>query len=295
MLVKHPHFGRLQEKIFRALARYYCLTNEQLNAVVYRGNGASAVRGATKQLLDMGYLRLSIIPTYRGLGCHMYSLDERAASYLRSQGMTIHVKGRKQQTPTGFIFLRHTRDVNDFLIAAELLPRTHPEIELMEMVHDEDLRREPFYVETKKEKRLGIAPDGWLHFRWSPGLREEMLHARIWVEVDRGTEDQADIRRKVRGILACTEGPYRRRFGTNNITVAFWATEGQGRVAQLLHWIEAELVELGTKKQADLFRVAKPHEGKNPFLDPIWEAPWSMQIYPLLPVKGGYEQGTRSI
>jgi hypothetical protein len=278
--------------MLQAFVPYYELTNKQLNRVVYRGDGEAVVRRTTKKLFELGLLNRLTIPTETGTRELLYSLSTRGIRYLREE-MGLDVSHRKTD-PIKIYFIEHTRAINDFLIAAQHLARRDL-LAVEGVLHDQELKRNPFVVRTAKEKRLVIWPDAWVHFRWTTARGPK--HSRVWLEIDRGTEPIARIRQKVRGILAVADpakGDYRRRFGTNNITVAFIATPGEKRAFQLLEWIEQELEALSAKGEADLFRVSPINpDGADPeflLVAPHWRAPFGREATQLLPIESYAER-----
>src|SRR5205823_2243658 len=120
--------------------------------------------------------------------------------------------------------------------------------------HDRDLQRSPIHVEVASAEKLetiAVIPDGWVDLRLA-GVGRICLA----LELDRGTIEQKDWRRKVRGLVAYSQGPYQQAFQTNSLTIAVVVAPGRQapkkRLQDLLVWTERELEAIGTRDQADL-------------------------------------------
>src|SRR5205823_12910712 len=120
----------------------------------------------------------------------------------------------------------HTLAVNDFLIAASLLPRFSSDITVREIRHDLTLKR------TSQP----VIPDGWIDFR----IRDH-TQICIWLELDMGTMDQKPFRKKVAALIEYAKNGYTQAFGTPSLTIAF-ATPKRNHRTQIIHsWIQQEL------------------------------------------------------
>src|SRR5205807_2314431 len=109
-----------------------------------------------------------------------------------------------------FPHLQHVLELNDFLIAASLLPRVVPSISLVEMRHDLDLKKTPVKVTVERrmpygdriDEKVTVIPDGWLDFRMVVPDRRKPRRRCIVVELDRGTSSVAPFKSKLRALYA---------------------------------------------------------------------------------------------
>jgi hypothetical protein len=211
----------------------------------------------------------------------VYFLSRSGLNFLRAHDVEVDVRYRPSEEQVhSYMHLAHTLSVNDVLIAAELLCRQSSDLALEAVLHERVLKRRPVHVEVGTGERIGVIPDGWLDFRLA-GKSQTC----VALELDRGTVEQKQWRRKVRGLVAWAKGPYQAQFQTTSLTVAVVATPGPKRVRELVNWTEAELGQLG-RQEAELFRftglspdVVEPAEL---FLAPRWCTAFGYEAVPLL-------------
>jgi len=171
---------------------------------------------------------------------YVYCLGIRGIRYLKSLGFDIpvfHPSEHTQHTPQ---FLTHTLAVNDFLIAATLLPSTTHEITVHNIKHDL----------TLKHTSHPVIPNGWIDFRISTHTQ-----VCIWLEMDMGTMVQKPFRKKISSLLDFSKEGYTHAFGTPSLTIAFATPSGEHRMRKILTWIEQELTIRQAERDADLFRL----------------------------------------
>ncbi len=131
-----------------------------------------------------------------------------------------------------------------------------------------------------------VIPDAWLDFRLC--LNGITYQTAVWLELDRGSEEQKQFRRKVRGLYqASLSEIHRKEFGAQNITIAFATTAGEKRQEQLRLWTRQELSLLEKISDADLllFTSLPPTSDLDPewfFLSPVWTTPLTNTPVPLL-------------
>jgi hypothetical protein len=107
-------------------------------------------------------------------------------------------------------FLSHVLSLNDFLIAATLLPRVVPTISLVEMRHDLDLKKSPVRLhvpDSKLREKVSVVPDAWLDFRMTIPGREKPRRKCLVIEFDRGTTSINPLKQKLRALyyFACSK------------------------------------------------------------------------------------------
>jgi len=174
--------------------------------------------------------------------------------------------------------LKHLLSVNDFAIAARLLPRLDSDVTLTSWLHDWQLQHEPVTA-TINNTNVSSVPDLWLDFTVRAGSQKKPFAMPIWVELDRGTEWGKRFQDKLTAIvLLVTEQAHEKRFGVQNITVAF-ATPGTIKRRDLMRQhIKTVLTALGKLRYADLFLFASLPQELDPreiFLSPMWYTPTS--------------------
>lgn len=282
-----PHkqlLGLADYKILEALLRYHYLSSRQVCRLLYKPGSLTYVQTKLKYLSERGLLQRLFLPrvTQFGSAPSVYRLARKGLNYLKDEGFDVELRYHpSEEREHSYLFLSHTLAVNDVLMALELLCRQFPQIVLNEVLHERVLKRQPVYVEDGERGRIAIIPDSWLDLRLSNS--EQMCFT---LELDQGTVEQKKWRRKVRGLLAYSKGPYQKTFKTTSLTIAVVATPGEKRLSDLLRWTESELETLGEKKEADLFRLSSFEPAltaaEEVFLSPRWYRPFDRQALPLL-------------
>ena len=236
------------EAILHSFILYPYLTIDQVTRFHYRSGSATYVSTKLKTLAEQKYLfrpkRLSATTPY------VYCLGSRGVRFLRRQGVDVLFHPSEHET-LSYPFLQHTLAVNEFLLAASLLPRAYPSITLFAIKHDLTLK-----CSLKR-----VIPDGWMDFR------RGSLQQCIWLELDRGTMEQKRFKKKIADLLAFAMHGYEEAFATPSLTIAFATTAGETRLTNMVTWTQQELAEQRKQEEADLFRFATIPSGA---LDPTW-------------------------
>jgi hypothetical protein len=273
------------DAVLRAMGQFHYLSALQVCHLLYSRGSLTYVRALLKELADKGLLERLYLSRSSPFGSApmVYTLSRSGLNYLRQAGVEVQQRYRRCEVHEhSYLHLSHMLAVNDVLIAATLLPASAPamrlRIQLRQMRHEQELKRHPVRVKTSLlqqgagDEELSIVPDGWLDF--SIAGRERMS---IVLELDRGTEEQRQWRRKVRGLVAFAQGPYQEAFGSDSITIAVAVTCGQQRVKTLLSWTERELNACNQRAMADLFLFSAVEADRlSPaelFLGPLWQRP----------------------
>jgi hypothetical protein len=227
----------------------------------------------------------------------IFVLGSRGFHRLKGQGFKLPVRYNPPniaELQKNYLFLYHNLAVTDFLIAAKLLEKKSPAIQLYDFQHERSIKAEGA-MSVKVEKRTGqgttpvdsdgkplletikVYPDGFLDFRILRPERDKPYRFCLLLEVDRNTESDEDIRRKVRGYLAAVKsGESLKRFGTKTPTVGFVAArDGEKRRDELRKLVEDELKKL---KESNFFATmfaftAMPDrdiDSEVLFLSPAW-------------------------
>ena len=274
------------DAIICSVYRYHFLTAIQVCRLFYDPDSLKFVRSKLKRLTDLGYLHRLLLPTVSlGKPAFIYTLGRKGINYLRSAGFEDFHRFRPSgQEEHSYFFLRHTLAVNDFLIAAECLRDSVPGVVLADFAHERDLKKTPVVVKTKADEKVGVIPDAWLDFHLDGKLRVSVI-----LELDRGTVQQKPFARKLRGLLAYSQGPYQEFFGSDALTIAFACTAGPHRCEQMRRWCEDVLKETKSEQDSEIFLFTSLEEDqewdpKTLFLDPIWHQPFSKTPVALLGV-----------
>jgi len=271
-----------ENAVLHALNRYHFLTAQQVQRLRYSGGSLTYVQSMLKRLAEQGYCQRLWLPraTQHGSAPSVFRLATNGLNFLREQGVAVNARYRpSDHNGHSYLFLNHTLALNDFLITAELLARQRPEFSLAGFLHEQDLKRQPFYVDVAGE-RQAVIPDAWLDFRAG-----DLYQVCLAVELDMGTEEQKKWRRKVRALTAFANGPYQEAFGTTSLTIAVVVASGERRLSELLTWTEAELRAAGEDQNASLFLfVACSPAQLSPddlFFRPCWYQPFGQHAVAL--------------
>ena len=221
--------GVPEDRILRALLRFFYLTAIQIGRTCgLSPRSLTYTQTRVKALVDHGYVQRIFLPraSQRGSAPSVYCLSRKGLNYLRDQGLDIsRIRYRPSEQQESLLHLSHTLEVNDFLISCYELERRHPEVEVREMRHERDLKREPFRVEDSQEGKIVVCPDAWVDLRLRQA--DETVQSCLVLELDRGTEEERKFRHKVRGMVTWSEHGYEQQFGTTSLTLAVVVTAGE--------------------------------------------------------------------
>lgn len=263
--------GRPKHQLMTLLGRFGYLSADQLAALAYRPTVITFVRDHLKELFHARYVRRTQLLSERPYGSPrtIHLLDTPGGRYTGT---------RPPDPVVGRFFLEHTLAAAQLIVLARLLAFHDPTCELVEYRTEREL---------KPIQRSGAIPDGWIHLRrhW-PGRDHPNQHYIAW-ELDRGTVQQRDFRKKLRALVAWIEHHYADEFGVTGLTVAFVMAAGPARrLGQMVRWAEEELGRPSFDQYAQLFLFAAfdPFEAdpERAFLEPIWRVPFSDGLHPLL-------------
>ena len=222
--------------MLRAVYQYHLLTNELLvKAVGYSEKSLAEVQRLTRQLKLSEYVLSLQLPVIRGNAPLVYTLSRKGLKYLAAAGFDIRDYFRPcKETEKGYLFLKHTLALNDFLIAAANLVKSAPLYSLSSFIHERTLKQTPFKIavtryvggQVKKETVI-LIPDAYLDFRFTKESRKEEK-IPVLLELDRGTIEQKNFRKKIRAYseFIKNEG-YKKAFAIKRVTVAFATTQSQ--------------------------------------------------------------------
>ncbi|MEV5879859.1 replication-relaxation family protein [Streptomyces sp. NPDC052101] len=247
----------MDEEILRAINRFQYITAAQVGRLLYpdQHDENRYVQRRLRSLAEAGYLlRLRELPTPRiGSAPHVFTLADRGRRFVAGRGDLLassyyrpsEERAKAQDNP----FMEHTLAAVDVLVAAERLCRGF-QVSMPRLLIERQLKRSGVRVQPAGRPdapRVAVIPDAWFQLT---GVGCDPVS--IALELDRGTEGQKHWRRKIAALTAWAEGPYRRAFETDNLTVAV-AVPTTARRVQLSEWTAQELESIGRAEVSDIF------------------------------------------
>ncbi len=273
--------------MLQALARYHYLTAEQVRRLLYGAGSLTYVRERLKGLVDARFIeRLEMPhPSRTGSAPNVFRLAARGHRFLEELGL--HPVRLPGERPASYLYYRHTLALNDALIAAELLTRSHPQLSIARLVHERELKHRPVKVRLASGKTVSVIPDAYLQLHEAEAVGPGYWRDLVW-ELDNSTAEQRDFRQKIAALVAYAHGPYREAMGAASITIAILTPQADRRANDLIAWIEAELTTLGQPAAGEWFCV----RGVDPsavspeelLLASAWRQPFRAQQVPLIPL-----------
>ncbi len=256
------------------LCQLYIATPDQL-CRLHHGMGAlNGVQVRLKTLTEQGFVQRGLIPTEKGRSPYYYTPNRRGIRYAARKGVDVQEAFRMSKEVDGqFLFVKHTVELNDMLIAAATLKRPDPNYWLEDFMHERVLKRHP-YTALWQGRSFSLIPDAFLDFRVAL-LSGRQLRWPILLEHDRGTEEQRQFRRRIRAyiIMLRTQG-YRQWFEAKGVRVAFSTFTGFDRLKRMREWTRQELASTNdSKAMGKLFVFAnftKPLDPRRIWLNPCW-------------------------
>lgn len=310
---RHPsarpavRLGPADLAVLKLFGRYFYLTAQQVTRLLYAPSSHTYSQARLKRLADSGALQRLFLPrpSRTGSAPLVYTLARGGLNGLRDGGQELDRRYRPAEVrELAYTHLIHTLELNDVLIALELLARDEPGMDVAELRHERQLKLEAVPVELPDGAEAGVIPDAWFDLRILGRYQECYC-----LELDRGTTGQKAWRRKVAALLAYAGGPYQEQFGTESITIAVVATPGSlppdirarmshtdlaahsdARRDELVRWTEAELAAQEREGLSGLFRFSGAPTATLPpaafFLSSQWRVPFQAAPVPLLELSG---------
>ncbi len=150
--------GLSDEKVLRAIGRYFYLTAEQITRLLFSPNSHTYTSEILTRLTRERYLERTVMPRESefGRGKSVWSLMGKGRSFL--EGLGISLLPRVSHTAVrSHSHFRHLLAVNDALIACEVFARDEPGVDLAGFVHERTFHRTPERVELVFSQMLGVA------------------------------------------------------------------------------------------------------------------------------------------
>jgi hypothetical protein len=267
----------VEEKLLLALYRFHYLTIDQI--VSYLGlssNSTNWIRKKLRSLLDREFVDTQFLPRMTPYGRLplIYMLGTEGINHFKELGYSVSYHSPKERIRS-FLFLTHTLELNNLLIAACALSRVVPEITLTGFKHERVLKHMPCKVDVGNGKKSSVVPDGWLDWQLEkPFGAPGSDRFSVFVELDRDTEDISQYKPKIRAYLAFADGAYT-AFGSESFNVVFLVAEGADRrLQQLRKWTLEELTAQKAVQYCVFFKFAllprSPIDPVSLFLAPHW-------------------------
>lgn len=259
--------------ILKLIHEYHFLTVSQVTRLRYSLGSETTCQDRLKRLADSGVLLRRKLPHIdTGNTNYLYYLSAKGQKELQPFGYTNFSRVRKSDIEDMKLpHLEHVHCLNDFLIAARMLPRVHPDITLLSMKHDLDNKREPLRVMLDRQA-VTIVPDGFLDFRLS--IANKLYAMPIWYECDLGTTWGNTLKLKLKKIICALQTlAFQDLFGVSSVTVAI-STTNDKRVELMRSFIKDQLQLLGLMHLAQVFLFTPLPEAVEPiplFTAPVWQ------------------------
>jgi hypothetical protein len=214
---------------------------EQLCRLHYSIGSIKAIKARLRTLADEHYVQFDTIPTKFFRSPYYYALDYEGVRYLGRAGLDTGESFRaSKEVDKHALFVEHTLELNDVLIAAALLKRVAPGYSLDSFIHERVLKQRP-YRAVWRGGRFSLIPDAFLDFHL---IMPDGSHRRmpVLLEHDRGSEEQKYFRRRIRAYITMLKAEaYKALFGVKTITVAFTTFAGEPRMQRMRDWTRQEL------------------------------------------------------
>jgi hypothetical protein len=176
-----------------------------------------------------------------------YRLLTSGLAYATSQGMKVVLHDK----PTDG-HLNHVLAINDVILLGLELARSRDDIELKQIKHDFEL----------KTMQLSLVPDAFLQFVVTKP--DNKYSYPLLIEVDRGSESQTVIEKKIEAYLRFTDnfrgGEYRDRFKKMSGTIVWFITGDMKRLLNIRETIEDILTRKNLKRLGQFFYLGRIEE-----------------------------------
>jgi hypothetical protein len=274
--------------LLEAILQLKLLNAEQLTRRYYKAGSLVTVKNRLTVLTREHYVDYLKLPTTEGNGPYVYFIARKGRDYFQEleEDVKEYYRPGKEQEKHYFT-LMHVLELNDVIIAAQLLPKYAPVYSLLSIQHDRDLQYEPLSVsvarsvtarvegvikEAWREETIHVIPDALLEFRRTPSRIPGKPFDRvgIWLEHNR-TGGAKRFKPKIRAIMELIDsGAYRTLLDVDTLKVAITTSGSEYRKRKLRKWTEEVLEEIGqhergTALSVEARRISKRYETSNVF------------------------------
>jgi hypothetical protein len=176
------------------------------------------------------------------------------------------------------LFLEHTLELNDLIIAAVLVGREGTPYSLASFTHERLLKRKPYKAKWQHQA-FSLIPDALLDFHYTTA-DGRTFSAPVLLEHDRGTEGRDHFQRRIRAYIALLTDPtgFKEHFGAGSLAgVAFTTLTGEKRREQMRNWTAHEVKATGASTAiGKTFRFVSLETPVTPraWLDAHWLDPY---------------------
>jgi hypothetical protein len=245
------------------LFQLYKATPYQLCGLHYKPTSLRTVYKLCAELVELGLVQVHSYATdytrpsgKEGITARdYYMLTHAGVRYLAGKGVDIPAGWRPQgNADIHGLFAKHTIELNDVIIAAAKLDTADQRFYLADFVHERELNSKPYPVTLPDGRQSSVAPDAMLDFR-----RTDIAgRFAVLIEHDRGSEQHAYFKRKVRAYIAYIKAKgYVTAFDTERINVAFTTFKGEAHMHELRKWTREVLEAQNEPRQVGaVFRFA---------------------------------------
>lgn len=272
--IKQHTLTAVDYDILKLIHEYFFLTVSQVTRLRYSAGSQSTCQDRLLRLFHAGVLdRVQLPHVGRGNTEYLYTLSRIGGKELQPLGITDFSRYRPGDTHTLKLpHLQHLIVLNDFLIAAHLVCRNHPDICIAAMLHDLDMKKRAPMRVTVDKQTFSIVPDGFLDFRLA--IAGRMYALPCWIEIDLNTTWGKTLRFKLQKIISAIQTlAFVDLFGVSNVTVAI-ATTHEKRIWLMRSYIKDELERLGLLHLANVFLFTPLPQELDPvtlFTAPVWQ------------------------
>jgi Replication-relaxation len=263
-------------------------TAEQLCRLHYAKGSLKAIKARLKTLADAGFIQFDAIPTKFAKSPYYYALAKKSLDYLTEAGLDDREYFRPSREVNKYaLFIEHTLELNDVLIAASLIHKIAPAI-TCRFIHERTLKRSPYRATWTVQKQdvyhdevFTLIPDALLEFQYRPP--NSTIRRNVFlVEHDRGSEQKNYFRKRIRAyIVFLKTRAYTDLFHIPRATILFTTFIGERRLEEMREWTRQELAstrEPPPIAQQILFAsLRKPPDPHSFFLDPCWVRPFDVE------------------
>jgi hypothetical protein len=289
--------GSIREQSLCFLGTFGYLTSRQLAKLLY---GATSPKWETHLRYVQRILHAQVaeelviaVPGHVVTMPTIYTLSGKGYSAAAALGMPKRRRIRPSEEADkakNLSFLAHTIAVTDVLIAAHLLGKTQPDIQLTRLYTERELKRKIFV--KLSERTVSLEPDASLEFLLQAEDWQDFFHLELYRHLPPAAWR---FKQKIQSFVMYAEsGQHEVLFQTPALSIAVIAQTPE-MVNTLKRWTEETLLEIGQPEQGERFffrnadvATASPVEL---FLTPFWQQPFSAIKTPLIIRKDEQSRG----
>jgi hypothetical protein len=277
------------EKVLSDLVELEYLTIAQVAKVGgYQETSLPYLRKTLRDLIASGLV--ATLPRQLKTQSLVYTPTTRGYRSAAALGLPVAKRVRpvdERDKAQNLFFLQHTLAISEVLLAAKLIAKTHPAIELSSLYTERSLKRK-IAVPLADNRRCYVEPDAAVEFllteTWHtpPQTWQDFFH----IEVYRHVPMEVRFKQKIRGyVVSVDTGIHEALFKTEAMSIAVICETSQ-QALLLKRWTEDALSEMGRLAEGERFffrsinvATASPTEM---YLSPDWQQAFGETTTPLL-------------